>query len=74
LNKNYKFEIHGVARNDQTWITNGTIYCDLNDSFDMAMRASFMQLTEGRAIYGKPGVGCQGPYNVLSVKIEQVKQ
>jgi len=72
--KSYKFEIKGVARNAQTWTTQGIFQCDLNEAFDTAMRDSFLQLTNGKAVYGQPGKSCQGPYDIISVKIEQVKQ
>lgn len=74
MNKNYKFEMKGTARDDQTWETKGVVNCDFIEAFDYAMRVSFDQLTKGKAVYGKPGVGCQGPYDILSVSIEQVKQ
>lgn len=74
MNKSYKFEMRGTAHDDQTWTTEGYVYCDFNDIFDRAMRSSFEQLTNGKAVFGKPGIGCRGPYDILSVLIEQVKQ
>jgi hypothetical protein len=74
MNKIYKYEIKGLARNDQTWVTKGSIDCEFNDAFSLAMRNTFEQLTNGKAVYGKPGVGCQGPYDVFSVMIERMKQ
>jgi hypothetical protein len=74
INKIYRFEVKGVSSNDQTWTTKGYVTCDFNNSFDQAMRASFEQLTNGKAVFGRPGIECQGPYDILSVAIEQVKQ
>lgn len=42
--------------------------------FDHAMFDSFMKLTQGYAIFGRPGVGCKGPYDITQVLIKQVKQ
>lgn len=73
--KTYKYELHGTARDEQTWVTKGYLVgYDFNDTFNGAMLASFDQLTKGNAVFGKPGVGCQGPYDITSVLIEQVKQ
>lgn len=74
MNKAYKFEMKGTARNDQTWMTSGYLICEFPAMFDAAMRASFEQLTEGKAVFGRPEVGCQGPYDITSVLIERVKQ
>lgn len=69
----YKFEIEGTGANDQTWITMGTVACEFHDVFDSAMEETFQQLTDGKAVYGKPGVGCRGPYKIDRVAIVKVK-
>lgn len=74
MNKNWKFEIKGTARGGQDWTTSGYLLCEFNQLFDAAMRASFEQLTEGKAVYGKPEQSCMGPYDITHVTIEQVKQ
>lgn len=40
-------------------------------ALDDAMRASFDQLTNGEAVYGQPGLGCEGPYTVTRMLIEE---
>ena len=73
--RKYHFEIQGSAGNGQTWKTSGIVEDDANDMmgvFDDAMRASFNQLTDGKAVYGKPGVGCVGPYELRIVVIEKL--
>lgn len=70
--KPYKWTISGTARGGQTWSATGTIECEFADVFDLATREAFLQTTQGKAVFGKPGVGCQGPYDVLRVAIEQV--
>ncbi len=68
----YQFTIIGTAANGQTWRTTGKVSCEFNACFDTAMRASFEQLTGGKAVFGKPGVGCSGPYDITSILIQQV--
>jgi hypothetical protein len=72
----YRFEILGTAAGGQTWETSGKIDDADNDLpavFDDAMRLSFAQLTNGKAIFGKPGVGCSGPYKIRRIVIEAVQ-
>lgn len=75
MSKNYRYEIKGTARGGQEWSTSGTLdnFAFDNTVFDEALRQSFFQLTEGKAVYGKPEQSCMGPYNITSVLIEQVK-
>jgi hypothetical protein len=76
MRRTYKYEIQGTAANDQTWQTSGIVvddHNDLNSVFDAVMRGSFASLTGGRAEYGKPGVGCAGPYGIGRIVIELEK-
>jgi len=72
--KNYSFKIEGSAADGQSWSASGNIYCEFGNAFNVAMAQTFDQLTNGKAIYGKPGVGCRGPYDIHRVTIEQVQQ
>jgi hypothetical protein len=74
MNKAYRYSIAGSARDGQTWKTEGSVFCDGADVFHVVMHDSFNQLTRGKAVYGKPRMGCQGPYDIDRVLIEQVKQ
>jgi len=70
----YNFEFRGTAANNQTWWTTGTVEDNANDImavFNTAMRLSFQQVTQGRAIYGQPGIGCHGPYDIERIHIEK---
>jgi len=69
--KYYDVTMEGTAAHGQTWKCSAIIEGELTSVFDMAMEEVFHQLTDGRAIYGKPGVGCNGPYNIKRVLIEQ---
>lgn len=74
MNKTYHYTIEGTAVAGQTWTTTGIVVCQFHESFMLACTQSFEQLTQGRAVYGQPGVGCHGPYDILKVTIEQVKE
>jgi hypothetical protein len=75
MRKLYSYVIEGSGANNQTWQTRGAVLCEFHDAFDHAMLESFDQLTQGKAIYGNPGVGsCKGPYDILKVTITQVAQ
>lgn len=69
----FKFTIEGTAFDGQSWTTTGTVSVEGQGEFsyvlEEAQRNSFMQLTRGKAIYGKPGVGCRGPYQIKSFTV-----
>jgi hypothetical protein len=71
VKKTYNFEVIGTAADGQTWTVKGTVTCTFANVFDDAMRSAFSHLTAGKAVYGQPGVGCKGPYDVQSVTIER---
>jgi hypothetical protein len=74
MRKSYHFAVSGSGAEGQTFHCLGEVLCEFSEVFDAAMTESFRQLTNGRAIYGSPGVGCRGPYDIQSVSIEQVNQ
>lgn len=74
MNKTFRYTFEGTGGDGQTWKTEGTVTCKFLNVFDVAGAASFDQLTSGRAVFGKPGVGCRGPYDIHKVTIEQVRQ
>lgn len=68
----YDWSISGYDAHNNTWATHGKVSVKTSEFpqiFDMVMRQSFGQLTQGKAVYGKPGVRCVGPYQVTSVII-----
>ena len=71
--KTYRYTIQGTAAGGQTWETSGIVSSEYDDVFTAANHAAFLQLTEGKAVFGKPGVGCHGPYDILTITIEPVK-
>lgn len=68
----YHWEISGLARGGQTWTTSGNIWTERAGDFALvpteAIKRSFDQLTEGTAVYGKPGT-CFGPYRICELKL-----
>lgn len=70
----YLYEVSGLSIADQqTWVVRGDLegragaFVELPDA---VMRAAFRVLTDGKAVYGKPGVACNGPYQVTRMLIE----
>lgn len=78
----YKWTVEGTAghgaANDaegQTWQTTGEMDIDSGNfllALSAVMRLSFQQLTQGLAVYGKPGVGCRGPYHITRYVLEAI--
>jgi len=69
----YTYEIEGSASGGQTWKTTGTVEGagDFTGAVYDAIGDSFVQLTKGKAIYGRPGVGCSGPYRMTKMTIRE---
>jgi hypothetical protein len=70
--KIYDFVLEGTGRDSTGWKCEGTVGCEsINVLMDTIMKETFMALTSGKSVYGDPGKGCKGPYNILRVVIEQ---
>lgn len=71
----YTYTMQGTANRGQSWTTHGEISTEQpGDFFGVLAEAqldSFMQLTEGKAVFGKPGLGCDGPYQILRFLVER---
>ena len=74
MRKSWKYHVEGVGAEGATFECKGTTLCEFQHTFTVAMEDAFHQLTNGRAVYGSPGVGCRGPYDIRKITIEQVKQ
>lgn len=70
----YRYEISGTGAGGQTWTTAGiskeVTPGQFKTVFDDALSSTFALLTEGKAIYGQPGVRCSGPYQLTRLLIE----
>jgi hypothetical protein len=69
-----EFTIEGTAANGQTWTTKGRVTTLYPECLMDAMRDSFFQLTQGKAVFGKPGVGCRGPYEISRFEMVTVER
>jgi hypothetical protein len=68
----YNYFAHGMGADGQTWTTRGEVVSQPGGfpaAIHDALRDSFEKLTGGRAQYGHPGKGCNGPYTVLHFNI-----
>jgi len=69
--RTYRWNISGVDANLNAYHTSGVANHDtdrhLLEVMAQALQESFEQLTEGRAQFGKPGVGCKGPYTIIAM-------
>ena len=74
MDKVYRYTVEGSGNGGKTWKTEGSMTCAFEKVWLLAMADTFNQLTDGKAQYGQPGVGCQGPYDIHKVVIEQVMQ
>ena len=71
----YAYVISGSGSGDTTWETKGEVTCEeFHDVFETAMRRTFMQLTQGKAVYGSPGLACRGPYKIKRLVLEEIVQ
>lgn len=71
----YNYELAGTASEGQTWKTSGVVTIDALGRFpevpEVAMIDTFGKLTKGKAVFGKPGIGCRGPYRITRLLIEE---
>lgn len=74
MRKSYSFNVDGHGAEGQTFHTQGTTLCEFQHVFNIAMEETFHQLTNGKAVFGCPGVGCRGPYSIKRVVIEEQSQ
>jgi hypothetical protein len=66
----------GLDGGGNRWDTGGSLQVSETMTFadvaTEAQRQSFLQLTNGKATYGNPGVGCKGPYKTTSMTITRL--
>lgn len=71
----YTYVINGTAAEGQTWVTSGLIEIEELGNFPdvpmLALKDSFLKLTHGNAVFGNPGLGCNGPYTITRMLIEK---
>ena len=70
--KNWTYQVLGNDANGNSWATSGTVQSEFSSVFTKVMVQTFHALSHGKAIYGKPGLACKGPYDIKSFRVEQV--
>jgi len=70
--KTYRFTIDGTDADGQSWQCVGVVTCEWIDVSREATKIAFQDLTQGKAIYGNPGKGCRGPYNIEYMEVIQI--
>jgi hypothetical protein len=69
----YFYRMTGTAAQGQTWETTGSIELragEFPDCAGVALQDSFLKLTDGKAVFGHPGLGCSGPYQVTEFAVQ----
>ena len=72
--KHWSYQVLGFTADGVPWEVSGTVESEASEVWQRVMIQSFHALTHGKAIYGKPGVACKGPYDIKSVKVEQMSK
>lgn len=71
----YKYNLRGTGADGQTWTARGYASGDPGHfvrTAEQVMTMAFRQVVQGKAIYGFPGVGCNGPYTVTHFEVQVV--
>lgn len=71
----YAYTLSGTAAEEQTWKTEGVVELEsapLSEAVTIATRETFQKLTQGKAVFGKPGIGCSGPYTIRKLLVERM--
>lgn len=78
LGKTYHYEVVGTDRDGQGWVIDGYVDDIPGELFHHVIQVieseTFMQLTQGKAVFGRPELTCKGPYNINRITIEQRKE
>lgn len=70
----FTYEVEGTAVDGCTWRVTGevdSLATDFMLIIERAMQSVFNQLTQGKAVYGQPGKGCQGPYKITKLLLQK---
>lgn len=66
----FKYLIETKDADEINIITTGDVdAADIFAALANAMRENFLKITEGKAVFGEPGKGCRGPYEVTKITL-----
>ena len=68
----FQFNVSGTTAEGVSWACSGQVTCETVDVWTRVLELSFRDLTRGRAVFGRPGVGCKGPYEVQEVSVKRI--
>lgn len=75
--KTYHYVVDGTDATGQKWQVTGYVDTFPGGVFrkvpEVAEAEMFVQLTQGKAVFGHPGLMCKGPYRVRKFVIEELK-
>lgn len=80
MSKTYDWMVEGTDANGKQWGVRGRIDALPGDIFGKVWQVIgaevITQLTKGDTgmTFGKPGYVCKGPYNIIQMNIEQIKE
>lgn len=69
VQKHYKYKVEGTDAEGNGWTCEG-VFSNSTMNVTIPMQLTFQQLTDGRAVFGEPGKGCKGPYNIHKFNVE----
>jgi hypothetical protein len=71
--RTYEYSVTGTAGANASFTVSGHVHCDFAHVFNAIMTQTFQDLTSGKAVFGQPGVGCKGPYQIDSINIKRAE-
>ena len=78
IERQFQYLMRGTAAQGQTWETQGLLRIlqgqPLHELMQAALSDTFHKLTSGNAVFGQPGVGCNGPYEVIEFHLYGLKE
>jgi hypothetical protein len=70
----FLYTVAGIAADGQTWNCADAVEVETDKQFvetvNKVLRDCFVKLTKGEAVFGRPGLGCSGPYRVTAMNIK----
>lgn len=69
----YRYICHGRDGDGKEWNSSGLLSAPgFPEALEEAQKRTFMDLTQGLAVYGKPGEGgCNGPYRITGLHVHE---